>query len=140
MAYQRIALFYLFIYVVQIQCTCFAPCMVLARLLQSSLFVTLWTIACQAPLSRQEYWSGCHALLQGFFPTQGLNLSLLCLLHWQVDSLPLEEPLCSSKNHLRSPLCTLSDNKSGGAFISADNDKGRVGSSVMRLEIKKLLF
>ena len=35
-------------------------------------------------------------------------------------------------------LCT--DNKSGGAFISADNDKGRVGSSVMRLEIKKLLF
>jgi len=32
------------------------------------LFVTLWTVVCQAPLSmgfyRQEYWS-CHALLQG---------------------------------------------------------------------------
>ena len=27
---------------------------------------------------------GCHALLQGIFPTQGLNLCLLCLLHWQV--------------------------------------------------------
>ena len=26
---------------------------------------------------------GCHALLQGIFPTQGLNLHLLCLLHWQ---------------------------------------------------------
>ena len=26
---------------------------------------------------------GCHALLQGIFPTQGLNQSLLCLLHWQ---------------------------------------------------------
>ena len=26
----------------------------------------------------------CHALLQGTFPTQRLNLSLLCLLHWQV--------------------------------------------------------
>ena len=25
----------------------------------------------------------CHALLQGIFPTQGLNLHLLCLLHWQ---------------------------------------------------------
>ena len=29
------------------------------------------------------------------FPTQGLNMSLLCLLHWQVDSLPL--------SHLEGP-------------------------------------
>ena len=29
---------------------------------------------------------GCHFLLQGIFPTQGLNL---CLLRWQADSLPL---------------------------------------------------
>ena len=29
---------------------------------------------------------GCHFLLQGIFPTQGLNP---CLLHWQADSLPL---------------------------------------------------
>ena len=27
--------------------------------------------------SRQEYWSGCHACLQGIFPTQGSNLYLL---------------------------------------------------------------
>ena len=32
---------------------------------------------------------GCHALLQGIFPTQELNLCLLCLLHQQTDSLPL---------------------------------------------------
>ena len=32
---------------------------------------------------------GCHALLQGIFPTQGLNPRLLLLLHWQLDSLPL---------------------------------------------------
>ena len=32
---------------------------------------------------------GCHFLLQGIFPTQGLNLSLLYLLHWQVGSVPL---------------------------------------------------
>ena len=32
---------------------------------------------------------GCHFLLQGIFRTQGLNLYLLCLLHRQVDSLPL---------------------------------------------------
>ena len=29
---------------------------------------------------------GCHFLLQGIFLTQGWNLSLLCLLHWQTDS------------------------------------------------------
>ena len=28
-------------------------------------------------ISRQEYWSGCHFLLQGIFLTQGLNPSLL---------------------------------------------------------------
>ena len=31
-------------------------------------------------------------LLQGIFLTQGLNLSLLCLLHWQIGSLPLAPP------------------------------------------------
>ena len=33
---------------------------------------------------------GCHALLQGIFLTQGLNLCLLRLLHWH--SLPLVPP------------------------------------------------
>ena len=51
------------------------------------LFVTPWTTACQAPLSmgfsREEYWSGCHFLLQGIFPAQESNLRLLCLLHWR---------------------------------------------------------
>ena len=35
---------------------------------------------------------GCHALLQGIFLTQGSNLSLLCLWHWQVGSFPLASP------------------------------------------------
>ena len=45
------------------------------------LFVTFWTVACQAlsmGFSRQEYWSWLHFLLQGIFLTQGSNL---CLLH-----------------------------------------------------------
>ena len=67
---------------------------------------------------------GHHALLQGIFPTQELNPCLLCLLHWQVGSLPLEPPgspvyaliysicctwrfnaevLCYSKNQLTNP-------------------------------------
>ena len=32
---------------------------------------------------------GCHFLLQGIFPIQGLNPCLLHLLHWQADTLPL---------------------------------------------------
>ena len=32
---------------------------------------------------------GCHALLQGIFPTQGWNPGLLPLMHLQVGSLPL---------------------------------------------------
>ena len=30
---------------------------------------------------------GCHCLLYWIFSTQGLNVHLLCLLHWQQDSL-----------------------------------------------------
>ena len=35
---------------------------------------------------------GCHALLQGIFPTQGSNPHLLHLLHWQAGSLPTVPP------------------------------------------------
>ena len=35
---------------------------------------------------------GCHALFQGIFLTQGPNLCLLHLLHWQVSSFPLGPP------------------------------------------------
>jgi len=63
-----------------------------------SLFVTLWTIAHQPPslgfspkteILAKNTGLGCHFLLQGIFPTQGLNLHLLCLLLWQAGSLPL---------------------------------------------------
>ena len=68
-------------------------CMHVKLLSRVQLFVILWTIVPHAPLSmgfsRQEYWSGLHALLQGIFPTQGLNPCSLHLLHWQAGSLPL---------------------------------------------------
>ena len=35
---------------------------------------------------------GCHALLQGIFPTHGSNPRLLCLLPWRVVSSPLVPP------------------------------------------------
>ena len=50
----------------------------------------------QAPLSvgfsRHEYWSGLPCPPPGVFPTQGSNLQLSSLLHWQVGSLPPEPP------------------------------------------------
>ena len=52
---------------------------------------------------------GCHALLQGTFPTQGLDPSLLGLLHWQADSLPLAPPrklhICSYVHNKRAVHC-----------------------------------
>ena len=49
------------------------------------LFVTPWTVAHQDPLPwdfpGNNTGVGCHFLLQGISPTQGLNPSLLCLLH-----------------------------------------------------------
>ena len=57
------------------------------------LFATQWTVACQAPLSmgfcRQEYWSGLPFPLPEDLPDSGIEPFLLCLLHWQVGSLPL---------------------------------------------------
>ena len=35
---------------------------------------------------------GCHALLQGIFRPRDQNPCLLCLLHWEVGSLPLAPP------------------------------------------------
>ena len=49
-----------------------------AKLLQSCLtLVTLWTVACQAPLSlgfsRQEYWSGLPCPPAGDLPDPGIK-------------------------------------------------------------------
>ena len=56
---------------------------------------------------------GCHFLLQGIFPIEGLNPRLLYLLHWQVGSLPLAprgKPslylMKISQNSFKSAECT----------------------------------
>ena len=67
-------------------------------------------LACQFPLSmgfsRQEYWSE-HFCLQGILPTQGLNPHLLCLLHWQVASLPLHHLGALTRHHPDSIFLAL---------------------------------
>ena len=72
-------------------------CVLCAKMLQSCL--TLQVMDYSPPGSsfqwifQAEYWSGLpRALLQGIILIQGLNLGLLSLLHWQVNSLPLTPP------------------------------------------------
>ena len=54
------------------------------------LFATLWIGALHSPLpmglSGKNTGVGCRALLHVVFLTQGLNLRLLYLLHWQTGS------------------------------------------------------
>ena len=61
---------------------------VLSRFSCVQLCVTLWTTACQAPLSmgfsRQEYWSGLPCPPPGDLPDPGIEPASVCLLHWQV--------------------------------------------------------
>ena len=55
------------------------------------LFATLWTITPQLSLSmafsRNEYWRRLSCPPPGVFLTQGLDLCLFCLLHWEMGSL-----------------------------------------------------
>ena len=48
------------------------------------IFAIPWTIAPPGSSVHgilQEYWNGCHILLQEIFP--GINPHLLCLMHWK---------------------------------------------------------
>ena len=76
-------------------CVCVCTCVhVRARVLSpAQLFAAPWTVAHQAPLSiglsRKNTGVGCSFLLWGIFLPQGSKTHLLCLEHWQADSLPL---------------------------------------------------
>ena len=67
------------------------------------LFVTLWTVACQASLSmgfsRQEYSNGLQCSPPGDFKTQALNPHLLHLLHCR--------QILYLVSHGESPWCLL---------------------------------
>ena len=58
-----------------------------ARSIMSDSFETLWTVACQAPLSmefsRKEYWSGLPFPSPGDLHNPGMELTSLA---WQADS------------------------------------------------------
>ena len=67
------------------------------------LFVTPWTIAyrllCPWDSAGKNTGVGCHALLQGIFPTQGSNPHLWHLWHFRQILYPL--------SHLESPFIVI---------------------------------
>ena len=69
---------------------------------------TPWTAAHQAPLSMdspdKSTTASCHALLQGIFPTQGWNPSLVYLLHWRAGSLPMSHLGSSDESWSKVPF------------------------------------
>ena len=79
-----------------------------AKLLQYVLLcVTLWTTACQTPLSmgfsRYGYWNGLPCPPPGDLPGPGNKpMSVIPNLHWQVASLPLVLP---GEHHMCVFLC-----------------------------------
>ena len=72
------------------------------------LFATPWLYPtrslCPWHFPDENTGVGCHCLHQGIFPTQGLNL---CLLHWQLDSLPSEPPWKQTLRRVCVCMCVL---------------------------------
>ena len=89
-------------------------------------FVTLWPtrLLCPWDFPGKTTGVGCHFLLQGIFPTQGLNLHLLCLLHWQACSLSLAPP--GKPQGLEYRVCNQQDkhSKPDYAFPSSVTEWG----------------
>ena len=76
--------------------SCCFPWTLLTGCVRVQWLSRVWLFVARLLCPWEEYWSGFPFLLQGMFPTQGLNL---CLPHWQADSLPL--------SHLGSPQIKL---------------------------------
>ena len=81
---------------------CLCICVLHAKLLQSHLFVTLWTTTRQAPLSmrffRQEYWRGLPFPPSGDLPDPGIEPASPAAPELQAGSLLPEPP---GKTHSR---------------------------------------
>ena len=83
-------------------------CMRACVLSHVRLFATPWTrLLSPWVFPGKNTRAGCHFLLQGVFLIWGLNLFLLCCLHWQADSLSL--------SHLGRPII-IEDGDQLGSF------------------------
>ena len=125
----------------------------------SVVSVSLWThrllptrLFCPWNFPGKNTGVGCHFLLQGIFPIQGLNWYLLGLLHWQADSLllrhwgshsflnPLQNlPCCQMSSTLLNPVVSsvffldlsssISNSQVMGHFLPETRSPGFRGST-----------
>ena len=114
--------------IIYAQCVC--VCSVTSVV--SDSFVTLWTTACQAPLSmefsRQEYWSGLPCPPPGDFSNPGIKPAAPAL---QVDSLPLSHqgsPCSTWRNIKNIVLHERSQSQKDTYYITAI--MSRIGKSI----------
>ena len=73
-------------------CVCLYLCVISCSVMSDSLQLhgrEPTRLLCPWDFPGKNTGLGCHFLLQGIFPIQGLNPYLLCLLYWQADSLLL---------------------------------------------------
>ena len=82
-------------------CDCWGCAISMEKSTSAQLLSSMWLLMAPWTVTRLlSPWNspgkntgvGRHFLLQGIFSTQGFSPWLLCLLHWQVDSLPLVPP------------------------------------------------
>ena len=108
---------------------CVRVCVCSVTSVVSDSFVTLWTIACQAPLSmefsRQEYWSGLPCPPPGDFSNPGIKPAAPAL---QVDSLPLSHqgsPRSTWRNIKNIVLHERSQSQKDTYYINCNYVKNR---------------
>ena len=107
-------------------------CAVLSRFSRVWLFVTLWVIAHQAPLSmgfsRQEYWSGLPFLPPGDLPHPGIEPKSFTFptlaggffstsTTWKDCSFPINHDVYNTQNHTEHSLIL---DESTGISVSFD--------------------
>ena len=91
-----------YMWLFKLKCVCVCVCSVASdSLLVQGLQPT--SLLCPQNFPGKNTGVGRDFLLQEIFPTQAPDPCLLCLLHWQVDTLP--------RCHLRSPNQSLSQFK-----------------------------
>ena len=82
---------------------------------------------------------GCHALLQGIFPTQGPNPHLLYLLPWQAGSLPLV-PLRKPRFCIQQSKLVTCTHISLPSWISVPPTPSHLSRSPQSTELSSLCY
>ena len=115
----------------EVACLCALSCV--------QLFATPWTggpsrLLCPWNSPGKNTGVGYHFLLQRIFPTQRSNLRLLCLLHWQADSLKRLRKVKWQTQYHKPSTHRLNTNldlwkQLLQGFHSSDNKETKVSSS-----------